>query len=117
MKSRIFISLFLALFVLALVGQVMADDKPCCVSDDKKCAACTSEASVKTTEANQTKCPVMGGDVNKTVFSDHKGKRVYFCCKPCSEAFSKDPDKYLEKMKKEGVILEETPKVSEQKKT
>ncbi|MFC1851198.1 hypothetical protein ACFL27_13465 [candidate division CSSED10-310 bacterium] len=60
-------------------------------------------AEEKTSELKpQTKCPVMGGDVNKEVFTDHDGQRIYFCCSECIKEFKKDPDKYLAKIKKNG---------------
>ncbi|MFC1462673.1 efflux RND transporter periplasmic adaptor subunit [Verrucomicrobiota bacterium] len=57
----------------------------------------------------QTKCPVMGGAINKDVYVDHGGYRVYFCCPGCDGAFKKDPDKYISKMQGEGVTLAKTP--------
>lgn len=50
-------------------------------------------------ESVQKKCPVMGGDINKNVFTDYKGRRVYFCCASCKKKFAEDPGKYLKKMK------------------
>lgn len=43
----------------------------------------------------QTICPVMGGAVDKEIFTDYKGKRVYFCCPGCIDEFNKDPEKYI----------------------
>lgn len=57
----------------------------------------------------QTACPVLGGNVNKEIYADYKGQRVYFCCKGCDEEFKKDPEKYLQKMKEQGVTPEKTP--------
>jgi len=57
----------------------------------------------------QTKCPVMGGLVNKKVFTDYNGKRIYFCCNGCISAFLKNPDKYMKDMADEGVMLEDSP--------
>jgi YHS domain-containing protein len=54
----------------------------------------------------QTVCPVMGGEINKDIFADHEGKRVYFCCKACVETFKKDAAKYTEKLEKDGVTLD-----------
>lgn len=51
----------------------------------------------------QTHCPVMGGEVNKEVYVDYKGQRIYFCCPGCDGAFQKEPEKYLEKMRSEGI--------------
>ena len=60
-------------------------------------------------EANQTTCPVMEGTVNKNIYADYKGKRVYFCCPPCLKAFKKDPDTYMKKLEEQGVVLEKAP--------
>jgi len=57
----------------------------------------------------QKKCPVMGGPINKDIYVDYQGKRIYFCCPACPEEFKKDPDKYLKKLEAEGVILEKAP--------
>ena len=51
----------------------------------------------------QTHCPVMGGEINKEVYVDYKGQRVYFCCPGCEGTFLKEPEKYLEKMRSEGI--------------
>jgi YHS domain-containing protein len=57
----------------------------------------------------QANCPVMGAAVNKNIYVDHNGKRVYFCCNGCPEAFKKDPDKFIKKLESEGVELEKVP--------
>ncbi|RJR36852.1 MAG: YHS domain-containing protein [Deltaproteobacteria bacterium] len=57
----------------------------------------------------QTTCPVLGGNVNKDVFVDYKGQRIYFCCPGCDAEFKKDPEKYLQKMKEQGVQPEKAP--------
>lgn len=54
----------------------------------------------------QTLCPVMGGEINKEVYTDHNGMRIYFCCPGCDAEFKADPDKYLKQMKAEGVVPE-----------
>jgi YHS domain-containing protein len=57
----------------------------------------------------QTMCPVMGGAVNRTVFADYQGMRVYFCCNACTAPFKKDPTKYIKKMEAEGITLDRVP--------
>jgi Cu(I)/Ag(I) efflux system membrane fusion protein len=57
----------------------------------------------------QAICPVMGGEIDREVFVDYQGQRVYFCCPGCREPFLKEPQKYLEKLKAEGVTLEAAP--------
>ena len=49
-------------------------------------------------ESVQEKCSVMGGKINKDVYTDYNGRRVYFCCKSCVPSFSKDPETYLTKL-------------------
>ena len=46
----------------------------------------------------QKTCPVMGGAINKSIYADHKGRRVYFCCAGCVDTFKKDPAMYLAKV-------------------
>lgn len=66
--------------------------------------------SVAADEAKaQTKCPVMGGIIDKKQFADFEGKRVYFCCAGCSDKFNKEPAKYIKKLEDSGVTLEKTP--------
>ena len=57
----------------------------------------------------QTTCPVLGGNINKQVYVDYQGNRIYFCCQGCDEQFNKDPEKYLKKLEAEGVTLEPAP--------
>jgi YHS domain-containing protein len=58
--------------------------------------ALTSAATPATKE--QTLCPVMGIPINKEIFVEYQGKKVYFCCKDCVEVFKADPQKYLAKL-------------------
>jgi len=55
---------------------------------------------------SQANCPVTGYPINKEQFVDYQGKRVYFCCSACPEEFKKDPEKFMKKMKEQGVTLE-----------
>ncbi|MBD3422456.1 MAG: hypothetical protein GF398_20265 [Chitinivibrionales bacterium] len=54
----------------------------------------------------QKSCPVMGGAIDKDVYVDHEGKRVFLCCEPCKAKFTRNPAKYLAKLEKAGVVLE-----------
>jgi len=57
----------------------------------------------------QTVCPVLGGNIDKKVYVDYQGKRIYFCCPGCPAEFKKDPEKYLKKMEAEGITPEKCP--------
>ena len=54
----------------------------------------------------QKLCPVMGGEIDKSAYVDHEGKRVYFCCPGCKATFMEKPDKYIEGMESQGIVLE-----------
>ena len=89
---------------LLLVGVLLA-------SVSMAFAGSTDGAAVKT----QTACPIMGEAVNSKVFVDYQGQRIYFCCNHCPAIFNKDPEKYLKKMKDQGVTLAKTPVAVEKK--
>jgi YHS domain-containing protein len=57
--------------------------------------AATDQAAVKTVATEQTTCPIMGNPINKDVFVEYKGKKVYFCCKGCPDQFLANPEKYI----------------------
>ena len=42
-----------------------------------------------------TTCPVSGEPVNKDVWAEIKGRKVYFCCGSCRAKALQDPDKYI----------------------
>ncbi len=63
----------------------------------------------------QTVCPVLGGNINKQVYADYQGKRIYFCCVGCDAEFKKDPDKYMKKLEEQGITLEKCPVQPEKK--
>ncbi len=48
--------------------------------------------------AEQTTCPVMGGAINKALFIEYKGKKVYFCCDGCQDKFKEAPEQYIAKL-------------------
>ncbi len=49
--------------------------------------------------AVQTICPIMvGSAIDKNVFTEYKGKKVYFCCPMCIDKFKKSPEQYIAKL-------------------
>jgi YHS domain-containing protein len=57
----------------------------------------------------QTDCPVLAGKIDKKVYVDYQGKRIYFCCQGCDAAFKKDPEKFMKKIQEQGITLEKSP--------
>ena len=57
----------------------------------------------------QISYPIMEEKIDKSIYADHKGNRVYFCCVACHEDLIKNPEKYIKKLEEEGLILEKVP--------
>ena len=50
-------------------------------------------------ELVQRTCPVMvGNKIDPGIYTDYRGKRVYFCCPKCKAAFEADPERYLDRL-------------------
>lgn len=60
-------------------------------------------AAVADDEGNQTVCPIMGNKINKDVYTDYNGYRIFFCCGGCIAKFNEDPEGTLQKMADAGV--------------
>ena len=58
-------------------------------------------APAATAEIRQKTCPVMGGTIDPKVFTDHEGRRIYFCCAACVAKFKTEPAKYIAKVDEE----------------
>lgn len=64
-------------------------------------------------QGNQTTCPVMGGAINKDLYVDANGKRIYVCCAGCIEEVRKDPEKYIQKLAEKGEVPASVPEEAE----
>jgi len=59
----------------------------------------TDMADQAVAAVEQTTCPVMDGNpIDKNIFVEYKGKKVYFCCDACKEKFLADPNAYIAKL-------------------
>lgn len=65
----------------------------------------SAEPAAKPLKA-QTHCPVMGGEIDSTVYTDIQGQRVYHCCPGCSPKLVANPDLYFKKAAAQGVMFE-----------
>lgn len=72
-------------------------------------AAALMLGAIAAQAAPQTQCPVMGGKINKSLYADVKGKRIYVCCAGCIKPIKANPDKYIKQMEAKGIVLEKTP--------
>lgn len=81
----------------------------CCGSSSCSIDTATVEAAAA---KSQTFCPVLGGKIDKAVYADADGYRVYFCCAGCIDTFKKDPAKYIKAIKDKGETPEKLPAAS-----
>ena len=51
----------------------------------------------------------MGGKIDKSIFVDVNGKRIYLCCHGCDKKVMAEPAKYIAMLEKEGITLDKTP--------
>ncbi|MBN2511390.1 MAG: YHS domain-containing protein [Sedimentisphaerales bacterium] len=67
------------------------------IANAAKVAATEAQGKIESAAAGeQTTCPVMvGRAIDKNLFVEYNGKKVYFCCKGCITEFNKDPEKYV----------------------
>ncbi len=61
-------------------------------------AQATETVAAAAASIEQTVCPVMGQPINKELFTEYEGKKVYFCCPGCKEKFEADPEQYVAKL-------------------
>jgi len=87
--------LFTALLVFGVTSLVFAGEE-----------SNTNEAGKSKELKNQTLCPVMGGKIDSTAYSDIQGQRVYHCCPMCAAKLKADPDKYFKQAAAEGILFE-----------
>jgi YHS domain-containing protein len=91
--------------IVVLVGLLLLG-LPGCTKKSKPAPSPSTRAKTKTAGGTpatvtavgaiaQTTCPVMDGNpIDKNVFTEYKGKKVYFCCQDCAAKFKAEPEKY-----------------------
>jgi YHS domain-containing protein len=78
--------LLTALFALGAVSGALGQESP------------GGGTNLESELAQQT-CPVMvGSKIDPNIYTDYRGKRVYFCCQKCKAAFEANPEKYLARL-------------------
>lgn len=64
------------------------------------------KAALANSYTYQTKCPVMGEDINPQAFATAaNGMKIYYCCKGCDKRFLADPAKYAPKLVAQGFTV------------
>jgi len=84
----------------------------CRMKKDAAAAAPAEAPQAVGTEKAQETCPIMGGKIDKDLFVDYNGKRIYVCCEGCIDAVKKDPALYLKKLQEAGVTPAAVPETA-----
>jgi len=84
------------------------DDCSTCSAAKKCCGGKDAQADAKDAKkiTPQTKCPVQGGDIDKSLFVDVDGKRIYVCCSGCIDEIKKNPKKHIKELEDKGITLD-----------
>jgi YHS domain-containing protein len=90
--------------IVAQTVDPQEDEETAGAEEDKK----DSAGAVEERPAQST-CPIMGFAVNKDLYADVKGKRVYVCCPPCRQKVKADPDAALKTIRKRGERAVDVP--------
>ncbi len=103
LKAMLIVTSLLCVGLIALNGCKKSEPAPSETSDamqemQEHAAMMDKPAEAVAAVLEQTTCPVMGGAINKAIFAEYKGKKVYFCCSPCEEKFKEEPEKYIAKL-------------------
>jgi len=101
MKSKK-IQLVSTVLLAGLIGSIALIPTSCKKKSEPATPAETKVAEEKVSQATetaeQTTCPVMAGTINKEIYTEYKGKKVYFCCPGCKEKFEEAPEQYIAKL-------------------
>ena len=53
------------------------------------------------------------GKINRSLFADVNGKRIYVCCLGCIDIIKKNPAKIIKQIEDKGITLDKTPEPEE----
>lgn len=57
----------------------------------------------------QTKCPIKGSPISRSIYVDADGYRIYACCRGCLPKINADPKAAIEKIRANGEEPEKIP--------
>ncbi|MDP2991010.1 MAG: hypothetical protein Q8O57_10675 [Kiritimatiellota bacterium] len=98
MKHERTIGVLAAALVLGMAAGLTAQEAAAPVKDATAAPAAMTCPAAKA----QTLCPISGEKINKDVFVDVEGVRIYLCCKDCIEKVKADPKAAIAKIKANG---------------
>lgn len=90
---------------MALVAGLLFILAAAALAGDARSGASAPASGADAAKKVQTKCPIMGNPIDKSIFVDKDGKRIYVCCKMCPDKVKKDFDTYAKKLEAQGIDL------------
>lgn len=54
----------------------------------------------------QTHCPIMDFDINRDLYHDHNGQRIYICCPGCMDEVKERADEIIAEQHEKGIVFE-----------
>ena len=57
----------------------------------------------------QTHCPIMDFPINRDLYHDHDGQRIYICCPGCMDEVKERADEIIAEQRAKGIVFEVTP--------
>ncbi len=105
MREILPVVLVLCLMVTGLMIISCAEEEK---SPQKVEEVATEEAGSQAPKA-QTTDAFSGNPINRSIYADYQGKRIYFCCANSKKQFENDPERYIAKFRELGVTLENAP--------
>lgn len=99
MSKNVKIAITAVMMLIALIVFAGCEKEPAAQTPAKETAATAQTGETQAEAIVQTTCPVMEGNpIDKSLFVEYEGKKVYFCCKGCPEKFLANPEKYVAKL-------------------
>jgi len=84
--------------ILGLAGCKKKTEPPAAPAAAPSAADVQKVAAAAAENIEQKTCPIMGNPIDKNIYVEYKGKKVYFCCAECKAKFEQEPGKYLSKL-------------------
>ena len=98
MHKILIVTLILMLMQISLLNTSRAEEDK--VSKNPK-GTLTKDTKSQTLKS-QTTDIVSGKPMNRNIYTDYKGKRIYFCCDAGRSNFNMDPEKYIKTFQDQG---------------
>ncbi|MFU8781471.1 MAG: hypothetical protein ACNA71_10690, partial [Kiritimatiellia bacterium] len=57
----------------------------------------------------QTHCPIMDLPINRELYHDHNGQRIYVCCAGCLDEVKERANEIISEQRKAGIVFEVIP--------